>query len=99
MLPVVVGVAVTVFVAVVACVTVRRLKEPLRIWLHDRHGVRLCDERRRGKRHRKLDGSESGSILFEALVIHSLKDEAVVAEMVKQVPMLRISISAENFFG
>ena len=80
---------------VISCVTVRRLKEPILIWLHDKHGVRICKSENRSK---KLERSDA--ILFEALVIHSLKDESEVMTMVKQLePIYRVCLNHRDLSG
>ena len=98
--PIVVGVVVLLCVLLlITCIAVKRLKEPFTIWMHDRHGIRFCDENS-AKTRRKLERSESGSILFEALVVYSYKDEAHVNDLVKQLePPYRLCLNHRDLSG
>ena len=83
-----------VSVLVVSCFSVRRFNEPVRIWLHDRHGVRICGNSSKDKT------DKSDTILFEALVVHSLKDESQVMELVRQLePAHRVCLNHRDLSG
>ena len=74
--PLAIGVAVIAVIVVVALIALCRMRESLLIWLHDKYGIRIC--RRSAKKENSSADDEK--ILFDALVLYSLKDNKFVLD-------------------
>jgi len=101
-IPIIVGVVVLLCIFLLITIfAVKRLKDPFCIWLHSKYGIRLCDENSSTKSRRKLERSDSGGVvLFEALVVYSLKDEAHVNDLVCQLePPYRLCLHHRDLSG
>ncbi len=71
MLPVAIGISVLFVGSVVAVLAAIKLRRNCLIWLHASYGIRLCPVAKNSK-------SSKDPILFDALVIYSVKDEKFV---------------------
>ena len=74
--PLAIGVAVLCVIAMGTLFAVYKTQEAILIRLYDKYGIRLL----RPKAKRESSSSEEDKVLFDALVIYSLKDEKFVAD-------------------
>jgi hypothetical protein len=80
-----VALAVLAVCLAVAAAVFCRMRSGLLIWLHHKHGIRFCGH----ERSQRDDDDPPPEFLFDALILHSAKDESVVKDEVAKHLELR----------
>ncbi|TRY62905.1 hypothetical protein TCAL_07138, partial [Tigriopus californicus] len=94
-IPLIIGLCLLVLILIVSGCAVWKLREHCLVWLHANHGIRISSRT-------KGDPLEpTKETLFDALVLHSIKDEKLVTdELVKQLePSYRVCVNHRDLSG
>ena len=102
LVPVLIGIVILSLALIIALGAIYRLRDTFRIWLHAKYGYRLCFRNKRSETNLNLSvASQGSSVLFEAVVLYSQKDNhAVVNHIANQLePEYRLYLHHRDLAG